>query len=276
MRGPKTDYIGYDDIIQANSGIMSRFGGVTTPEEHAHLGTLDVNCGFAGGLGMALTLYHKAMTGQHSRARTSLSAATNLAQIKFAYDYEGRGPFDEPSGREALGNHELSHFYQTKEGSLFIDSHSDELDKLEAVAGLVGIRDTQDIKGFLQNAFASDTADNWAEKLRQQDIAAVRSVGIEELRDRYTRCADGKMGIDLGSYAFSIFKDHPSGHAVTIIDHYAVRPERAAIIAQTPTERFGHSTFEILANLGYSQTQMDTLLNDKVIGLGWGKEHLPS
>ena len=58
IAGPKTNYIGYDDIIQANSGIMSRFGGVETPEEHAHLGTLDVNCGFAGGVGMAMALYH--------------------------------------------------------------------------------------------------------------------------------------------------------------------------------------------------------------------------
>ena len=53
VAGQKTNYIGYDDIIQANSGIMSRFGGLETPEEHAHLGTLDVNCGFAGGVGMA-------------------------------------------------------------------------------------------------------------------------------------------------------------------------------------------------------------------------------
>ncbi|WP_247741606.1 CoA transferase [Endozoicomonas sp. G2_1] len=275
-RGSKTDYIGYDDIIQANSGIMSRFGGPQTPEEHAHLGTLDVNCGFAGGLGMALSLYHKKRTGKHSRARTSLSAAANLAQIKFAYDYDGRAPFDEPSGREALGNHDLSHFYATEQGSLFIDSNEQELSLLEQVPGLAGVSVAEDKKAFLSQAFAKDSADNWALALREKGIAAVRSTGIEELRERYTRPADGKMGIDLGSYAFSCYADHPSGHSVTIIDHYSIRPSRAKIIAQTPTERFGHSTTEIIASLGYNEQQIATMLNDNIIGTGWGKEYLPS
>jgi crotonobetainyl-CoA:carnitine CoA-transferase CaiB-like acyl-CoA transferase len=99
LRGPKTDYIGYDDIVQANSGIMSRFGGPETPEEHAHLGTLDVNCGFAAALGMVVSLYHKEKSGAITRARTSLSAVTNVAQLPFAFEYQGRAPFDEPSGR---------------------------------------------------------------------------------------------------------------------------------------------------------------------------------
>ena len=275
-RGPKTDYIGYDDIIQANSGIMSRFGGPQTPEEHAHIGTLDVNCGFAGGLGMALSLYHKMRTGQHSRAHTSLSAAANLAQIKFAYDYQGRFPFDEASGREALGNHDLSHFYPTKDGHLFIDASEQELIKLERVSGLAGISEVDDKKAFLAEVLSRESADHWAQALREQDIAAVRSVGIAELRERYTRPADGKVGIDLGSYAFSSYCDHPSGHTVTIIDHYSVRPSRAQIIAPTPTERFGHSTTEIIASLGYTNEQIATLLNDNVIGTGWGKEYLPS
>jgi crotonobetainyl-CoA:carnitine CoA-transferase CaiB-like acyl-CoA transferase len=122
MAAGKTNYIGYDDIIQANSGIMSRVGGADTPEEHAHLGTLDVNCGFAGGLAMAVGLYHKAKTGRVSRARTSLSAVTNLAQLPFCFDYAGLEEFDEPSGRQAMGNHALSHFYATSDDWIFLDA----------------------------------------------------------------------------------------------------------------------------------------------------------
>ncbi len=276
LRGPKTDYIGYDDIIQANSGIMSRFGGPATPEEHAHLGTLDVNCGFAAGLGMAVSLYHKLKTGEASRSRTSLSAVTNLAQLPFAFDYDGRASFDEPSGRDALGFHPLSHFYPTSEGWIYLDSDHSELTELETVEGLQGISETDDIAGFLTAAFSAAPASYWAEVLRDADIAAAEPLAIEELRARYTREADGTVGTDRGSFAFSHYSSHPSGHAITQIDQYSIRPTEAAIGAFVPTERFGHSTRLILGELGYSAEEIESMVERGIAGDGWGREFLPS
>lgn len=275
-RGPKTDYIGYDDIIQANSGIMSRFGGPTTPEEHAHLGTLDVNCGFAAGLGMAVALYRKQKTGVVSRARTSLSAVTNLAQAPFAFDYAGRAPFNEPSGREALGNHELSHFYPTGDGWIYLDSSLDDLNKLEQVEGLAGISAADDVSQFLTLALSKAPADYWAQKLQSADIAAAVPMAIESLRETYSREADGTPGTDQGSFAFSIYRDHPSGHCITQVDHYAIRPSEAQVRAFRPTERFGHSTREVLSSVGYTPAEIDSMIERKIAGLGWGKEFLPS
>jgi len=274
--GPKTNYIGYDDIIQANSGIMSRFGGPDTPEEHAHLGTLDVNCGFSAGLGMAIAIYHKLKTGQPSRARTSLSAVTNLAQIPFAFDYEGRAAFDEPSGREALGKHALSHFYATEDGWVFMDSDASELDKLASVESLVGIQQVEDKAAFLTAAFKQAPTAYWIEVLHDADIAAAEPLAIDTLREQYSRIADGTVGIDRGSYAFSIYPDHPSGHCITQIDHYSIRPLEAQIKAVSPTEAFGHSTREILASVGYSATEIESMIERKIAGTGWGKEFLPS
>lgn len=274
--GPKTNYIGYDDIIQANSGIMSRFGGPQTPEEHAHLGTLDVNCGFAGGLGMAVALYHKKRTGEATRARTSLSAITNLAQIKFAFDYEGRAPFDEASGREALGNDALSHFYQAEDGWLFLDSNEAELDRLDAIEGLNGIAAAADKAEFLRATLACAPAAYWVDKLHQADIAAAEPLAIEHLRDQYSRPADGTVSLDSGSFAFSIYDNHPSGHRVTLIDHYSIRPKEAAIKALPSTEAFGASTREVLAQVDYSDAEIESMIERDIAGLGWGREFLPS
>jgi crotonobetainyl-CoA:carnitine CoA-transferase CaiB-like acyl-CoA transferase len=275
--GPKTNYIGYDDIIQANSGIMSRFGGLDTPEEHAHLGTLDVNCGFAGGLSMAVALYHRLKTGVTSRARTSLSAVTNLAQLPFCFDYVGLKPFNEPSGRAAMGEHALSQFYKTRDDWIFIDASASELETLEKkVPGLGGITVTSDIQIFLTTAFQQASTQEWVRRFIKADIAAAQPLSIENLRAQYSRKADGKVGTELGSFAFSIYPDHPSGHCLTQIDHYSIRPHRASIRAITPTERHGHSTREILKSVAYTDPEIDAMIHSKVASVGWSKEHLPS
>ena len=276
LAGPKTNYIGYDDIVQANSGIMSRFGGVETPEEHAHLGTLDVNCGFAAGLGMALALYHRDRTGQALRARTSLAAVTNVAQLPFAYDYAERGPFNEPSGREALGRNALSHFYQTADGWLFLDADSSDLDALRRIPGLAKLDLSGDAQELLARAFALADAETWLTVLRGMDIAAAQPVAIETLRDNYSRLADGRVGTEQGSFAFSVYPDHPSGYRVTQIDQYSIRPTEAPIIAATPAERFGASTRQVLADLEYSEFEIERMIDQGIAGLGWGKEFLPS
>ena len=271
----KTNYIGYDDVIQANSGIMSRFGGVETPEEHAHLGTLDVNCGFAGGLAMAVALYHKAKTGQVSRARTSLSAVTNLAQLPFCFDYAGLENFNEPSGRQAMGTHALSHFYSTSDDWIFLDADDSDLTTLENIEGLQGISITLDIQTFLTVAFQQASAKKWMTRLHAADIAVAQPKSIETLRAENSRIADGTVGIDRGSFAFSIYPDHPSGHQLTQIDHYAIRPQNAAIFAVSPTEAHGNSTKEVLADVGYSAEQIESMLARGIAGLGWGKTFLP-
>lgn len=276
LPGPKTNYIGYDDIIQAHSGIMSRFGGVQTPEEHAHLGTLDVNCGFAAGLGMAVSLYHKLKTGQTSRSRTSLSAITNLAQIPYVLDYPGRPASYEPSGRAALGHHELSHFYRTEDGWIYLDSNTCELSALEQVEGLQGIAQTNDVGEFLSEAMVKAPADYWADRLHDAGIAAAVPQSIEQLRQRYTRDGDGTVGLDRGSFSFSIHRNHPSGHCLTQIDHYAIRPTESRIYSVSLPERWGHSTREILEELGYERTVVDSMVERNIASLGWAQEFLPS
>ncbi|MCZ7450827.1 CoA transferase [Agrobacterium rhizogenes] len=276
LKGPKTNYIGYDDIIQANSGIMSRFGGTETPEEHAHLGTLDVNCGFAGALGIAVALYHKHKTGKPSRSRTSLSAITNLAQIPFAFDYEGRAPFDEPSGRGVLGYNDLSQFYRTADGWIYLDSTNDEIGKLNIVEGLEGIDLANDIGAFLKNAIRAAPSSAWVDRLTAVDVAVAQPMSIEELRDSYSREADGKAGTDLGSFAFSVHRDHPSGHVLIQIDHYAIRPTDARISSPSLPERWGHSTREVLKEVGYDESAIQSMLDRYIASTGWAKEFLPS
>jgi crotonobetainyl-CoA:carnitine CoA-transferase CaiB-like acyl-CoA transferase len=225
---------------------------------------------------MAVALYHKARTGAVSRARTSLSAVTNLAQLPFCFDYPGLEDFNEPSGRQAMGNHELSHFYQTADDWIFLDAEPTDLPILENIAGLQGITSTADIQVFLTVAFQQATSQKWVQRLLAADVAVAQPVSIETLREQYSRIADGTVGLEQGSFAFSIYPHHPSGHQLTQIDHYAIRPSCARIDAIDPTEAHGHSTREILAAVNYTDKQIDSMLERGIAGLAWGKSYLPA
>lgn len=230
-RGPRTGYLGYDDLVQATTtGIMTRFGGsMETPEEHAHVGTIDVMCGFGGALVIAAALYQKLKTGRTGRPRTSLSALSGLAQIPFCYDYEKRGPFDEPAGREVHGYDELSRFYGTSSGRF-----------------------------VLLSAYEADTE------------------RFDTIRAHNSHLADGTPGTSRGSYSFSIYEDHPSGHTVTQLDPYAVRPVRGRVSALAPAEKYGASTRGVMRELGYDDAEIEAMLEAGAISESWSREYLPS
>ena len=278
--GPRTNYLGYDDLVQATTGIMLRFGGsMDTPEEHAHVGTIDVMCGFGGSLGVAVALYQKLRTGRIGRPRTSLSALSGLAQIPFCYDYERRGLFDEPAGHEVNGYDELTRFYYTSSDRfVLLCAYEADVAKLDKVEGLEGFAAVpkEERAVFLAQAFMTARASDWVDRLQSANVGAAVCENIETIRAYDTRPADGTPGTDRGSYSFSFYEDHPSGHAVTQLDPFAIRPARSTVYAPDPTEKFGKSTRAVLTELGYSPEDIDRMLKDGAISESWSKEYLPS
>src|SRR5262249_4472276 len=112
--------------------------------------------------------------------------------------------------------------------------------------------------------------------LKAADIGAAICENIEEIRAATSRSADGAPGTELGSYSFSIYRDHPSGHAVVQLDPYAVRSAVGQVYALPPAEKYGASTRAILRELQYTDTQIDALVAAGAISESWSREYLPS
>lgn len=278
--GPRTDYLGYDDLVQSATGIMLRFGGsMDTPEEHAHVGTIDVMCGFGAALGIAAALYQRSKTGVVGRPRTSLSALTGLAQIPFCYDYQGRRPFDEPAGRETKGYDALSRLYETVSGEhLLLCASETDLPRFERVEGLRELASmaAADREAWLTQVFMTAPAEAWQQRLLRADIGVSLCENIETIRSRSARVADDTPGTDRGSYSFSIFPDHPSGHTVTQLDPFAIRPTVGKVAAVAPAEKYGASTRAVLKSLNYSDAEIDRLIASGTVSETWSVEYLPS
>jgi crotonobetainyl-CoA:carnitine CoA-transferase CaiB-like acyl-CoA transferase len=280
-RGPRSDYFGYDNLAQATTGITLRFSGRSDmPEDHAPAaGTLDVNGGLGAVLGIAAALYQKAKTGRIGRARTSLSAVSGLVQLPFFYDYEGRAPFNEPGGVEAKGYGALTSLYQTADGhSLMLSAIERDLPRFTRVKGLEELVNvpTEDRATFLNEVFLKSPAEEWVSKLHLADISAAICENVETIRSNNSNPADGTPGTEKGSYSFSIFSQHPSGHTITLVDPYAIRPVLAKINAFAPPEKYGTSTRFILRNLHYGEAQINALLNTGAVSESWSREYLPS
>lgn len=277
--GPRTNYLGYDDLVQATTGIMLRFGGnMESPEEHAHVGTIDVMCGFGASLGVAAALYQNLRTGEVGRVKTSLSALSGLAQVPFCYDYERRGLFDEPSGREVNGYDELSRFYSASDGVVLMSAYENDLDKFADVEGLEGLVDVapEERAAYLAPRFLTARASDWVERLQAADIAAAVCENLETLRSYNSWPSDGSTGIHRGSYSFSVYEDHPSGHVITQLDPYAIRPKRGRIYPLSPAEKYGASTRQALEELGHSDESINRLIEEGVVSESWSREYLPT
>ncbi|SET63727.1 dimethylsulfoniopropionate cleavage enzyme DddD [Pseudomonas sp. NFR09] len=272
-RGPRSNYPGYDDLVQASTGVMERFGGsMDTVEEHAHFGTIDVLAGFCGVFATAMALLQREKTGKGDIARTSLAAAGQWLQSRFMYDYEGRPPFNEARGRDVKGEGAWYRCYKAADGWFFLaalglDPQSLTSSKLLAPASKI---DKDKIEPWLEILFSTQTVEYWKEHLRELDIAVQPLESMANIRDSSIGNSPA-----LNTVCFHKDSDHPSGRDIVHVAATAVRSARARLVSLPAAEKYGMSTGTILRELGYSQDQINELLHNGVVAESWSKQYLP-
>ncbi len=277
--GPRSDFPGYDDLVQAATGIMARFGGgLATPEEHAHFGTIDVLTGFCAALAIGVALVKRARGGGGDVARASLAAAGQLIQIPFMYDYKGRPAFDEPSGRHVKGAHALYRCYRARDGWFFLAAKREHLADLAALVELAGAESLAEaeLEAALAGRFAERPLTHWTEKLRALDIGCHPTDSLARVREEnLVRDDGGDLDLRGPTVRFIRHVRNASGRAVDLPAPNAIRPRDARIEVPPLAPKYGAHTREILAELGYDRAQIDALLAKGVIAESWSEQYLP-
>jgi crotonobetainyl-CoA:carnitine CoA-transferase CaiB-like acyl-CoA transferase len=293
--GPNSDAIGYDDVLQATTGIMARFGGgLSSPEEHAHLGTIDVVSGWSGALATCLALFKRIRTGQSDIARTSLASNSQLVQTPFMYDYEGR-TFDEPSGPAARGEHALYRWYETSDSHVFVAAfvspeNAAALRECSASLsqhgvggkdGLAAIPETARVD-VIRAELKSRTTTAAVELLQRAGVTAVPLSSLTSLREgnRSVLTSFG-LGSQRGDEAnktfhFSTQKEHPIGGEVTMFSPCSLLSQRRCVPTPTPAPKYGEHSRQVLRTLGYTETEIESLLKKGVCSDQWSIRYLPS
>lgn len=278
-RGPKTEHLGYDDLAQAATGVMTRFGGgPETPEEHAHFGTIDVLTGFCGCVALGAALVRKGRTGICGTARTSLAAAGNLIQAQFMYDFDGRAPFNEASGRDARGAGPFYRSYRASDGWFFLAAPTEKRDALARTPELASLASEDDaaLEAAMEHVFCQHPVAHWQSCLSGRSVAVMPLGSLHDtLMKNLVPESAGVPELNGATFAAIRHDKHPMGRWVDLAAPNAVRPECATIIVPGPAPKYGAQTRAVLARTGYTSSEIDQLLADRAAAESWSDRYLP-
>ncbi len=277
-KGPRSNHLGYDDLVQATTGIMSRFGGsMQTPEEHAHFGTIDVLGGYCAAQAISVALIKRALGDGGSIARSSLVAAGQLIQTPFMYNYPNRAAFNEPSGRNIKGSDALYRCYPARDGWFFLAL--DKQHQTEDLASLTGIEinlaKLEESEQRLETLFHSQSIAHWQQLLGTKDIGCQPLATMDQLRQTNLMTAAHADLKSEHSVAFIRHEDHPCGYAVDLIAPNSIRLQHAKVMLPSPMVKYGNDTRSILSTLNFSDQQIEEMLHEGVAATSWSKHYLP-
>ena len=178
--GPWADRGGYEETVQALTGMQVRFGG----EEHPALLPYAVNdygTGLLAAYGLALALWHRQRTGEGQHVEAALARTAGMIQSLHLQDYEGK-TWDEPQGQDSRGWHPYQRLYRASDGWLFLGGGADTPVRLARVPGLEGAArlGAGDIERLLEERLPERPVELWVQAFRSAGLGAHRANRVSQ------------------------------------------------------------------------------------------------
>lgn len=256
--GPLGGMPGYDAIIQAQAGLMSVNGVPGGGPTRLGIAIVDIATGMSAAIGICMALYERSQSGQGQFIETSLyDTGVSLLFPHYAnYFLSGNTPVITGNRHSNLSPYDS---YPTKTCDVFVAGGNEG--QFRRLCGVLGIPDLPQNPKFSSNA----------NRLTRQ----------EELRDVFAPIMAEWDGVEL---AAALMKAGvPAGPVLTVpevmeaeqtrvremtidIDGFRTtgNPIKMSRTPATPAKRkppkFGEETRTILAELGYSQTEIEAMI----------------
>ena len=278
--GRLAPYVGYDDCVQAGTGIMERFGGgLATAEEHAHIGTIDVVAGWAGAAACLAALLARRRRGRPAPvARASLASVGAYLQLPFLAG--APRAFRAGRGLACRGEHALLRCYRARDGwfllaaALAPDDAAREAALAAAVAGDEGDdRDECRDARLHEASFAHLPVAEACRRARAAAPGAVVAVplrGLDAVRAAHLRAAPAAADLrpdGAPTFQFLHQRDHPVGGSLLVVAPHAVRAAPPLTRADAPpAPRYGAHTRAVVGALPGGRA----LLQLGIAAEGWG------
>ena len=191
--GPMGGRPAYDHVIQAVSGIMQLTGDPETLPNKVGAPYVDYATGMNGAFAVLSALMEKDRTGKGQRVDVAMLDSALLLMASHMTGAATSGNIPQASGNEAFSGSPTSGVFKTKHGDLALAANNErQYPRLLQAIGREDLatdprfadRDAKKanapaLRQVLAEAFLTDTADAWEEKLSAADVPAgrVRDIG---------------------------------------------------------------------------------------------------
>ena len=241
--GSYDDHPGYDPLLQAETGIMTRFGTRDMPLLHGIASCVDYLTGYLGAFAtvVALQARERRGDGQGDWAETSLASAASLIQLGFQY---GPGIASE-LGPTATGRSATSRLYKVTDGWIYVEGSSDVAEQVETLT--------------MEEALTA---------LHGKGVRAIRVQSIAALKEKYlARPSDTIRFRTVGR----------DGLRATLLEPTWFQFEGKALLPSDEPPRPGGDAHEILHSLGYDEAEIQSFIEQRIVGLpDWRQLYLDS
>lgn len=269
--GPKSAYPAYDGAIQADSGMMSLNGHAATGPTRTGYMPVDMATALNSAFAISAALYRKKVTGEGQYLDVAMMDTAIVMQTpQVSSCLLDQGNLPELIGNKSPSGHPTGNVFQTADGYIQIVAlRETQVLSLLKVLGCERMLDDpayatpkarmanyDEVFGALSEKLNKDTTSNWIARL----VAA--NVPCSDIRRIEDVVADEQFEHR------SVFIDIPSrfreGQTVRLV-RAGYQTNVDGPVGNKPPPRLGEHTVELLTEIGYSQSAIDTLRQRGVI-----------
>ena len=212
--GPYKDYVTFDSIIQAETGITYATGYPAEPPARAAISLVDLSTGINGALAAVLALYHRQLTGLGQMAEVSLmdNAISMVTAYGYTPEYEITGQIRDRLGLGAYGC--WSNGFKSKDWQwIYISTLSQGIWKrFTRVLGMKELlsdeRFADDYNRFINRQAIDSYVESWVSERDADDI-------LQQLHEARVPCGKINTSASIASHPqvqardTIVYKDYP-------------------------------------------------------------------
>lgn len=262
----------FDPVLQAATGITTRYGSAKAPVLHGIASCVDYISGFSAALGIVQSLVARELKQGGAHVRTSLSMGAQLVQFPFMVASSTHARETEPSGQAVTGNGAHYRMYRASDDWVFLACRPQDL---ATVADRLGA--ASPTEQGLADALAKLTRAQAADRLSSvKNASVVRINRLDELREEIT-IETAAQFTEKGLPLAMVRASHPSGHRVSLPLPTWYRMEAQACEPLSAAPAPGTHTRSVLSESGLSDEEVAQLLKKGVARENWAvlKHYLP-